>query len=120
MSETPEQYHRWYDEDPALSKALGQLRQASDKYQAQIALNIIKIIIEHQTEEESKSTLESLNKNIGNGESIEQQILRRRWYDINETLHSAMQLLQDTPDELQKSLIPTIAQMIETSLKEHY
>ncbi len=120
MTESQNQHHRWYDEDPALGKAIEQLRQAPDKHQAQIALNIIKIIVEHQTEASADGTVESLKQNVNNGESIEQQILRRRWYDINEVLHSAMQLLHDSPDELQKSLNPSIAQMIESSLAKHY
>ncbi len=120
MPENTGEYQRWYDKDPALSKALEQLRQASDKYQAQVALNIIKIVIEHRTEAEAQNPIETLNQAVCHHESIESEILRRRWYDLNETLHSAMQLLQDTPDDLQKSLIPTIAQMIESSLQEHY
>ena len=47
MSMTPknEQEHCWYDSDPALQKALTHLRSAHDRYQAQVALNIIKKLI---------------------------------------------------------------------------
>jgi hypothetical protein len=119
-SETEGSYQRWYDRDPALSRALDMLRQASDIYQAQVALNIIKIIVEHQTEEASKTEVEELAGRISAGESIERQILRRRWYDVNETLRSAMQLLRDCPEDLQKTIIPTITRMIEETLNQHY
>lgn len=119
MTHAAEGYQRWYDKDPALKRALEHLRNAPDKYQAQISLNIIKIIIEHKIESAGGHPVEDISRlvedaaisNIDHG-------LRRRWYDVNETLHSAMQLLRDCPDDLQKSVIPTIATMIENTLSE--
>lgn len=116
---------RWYDQDPALCRALNTLREASDKYQAQIALNIIKVILEHHIESQAQVEIESLNHEtlaekgfnaLGLPHSQEHQE-RRRWYDVNETLRSAMQLLRDTPDDLQQKIIPTIARMIEQTLE---
>lgn len=101
---------RWYDKDPALHKALMQLQQASDKYQAQVALNIIKIVVEHQS---SASDSEASSIDLREPKKT----LNRRWYDVNETLQSAMQLLQDCPEDLQKTMIPTIVTMIEQSLE---
>jgi len=114
-------YQRWYDHDPALSKALQQLRQASDKYQAQVALNIIKIVVEHQAEATTNGSNIPVDANdvssfLSADNDTETQLLRRRWYDVNETLRSAMQLLHDCPDDLQRTLIPTIVSMIEQSL----
>ena len=51
-------------------------------------------------------------------DDFDNTVLRRRWYDVNETLHSAMNLLQDCPPELQQQLIPSIARMIEQTLVE--
>lgn len=113
---------RWYDRDPALSRALEQLRNAGDKYQAQIALNIINIIVEHLIENQTDS---QINANGHENQHIvtetgspQENTQRRRWYDVNETLRSAMQLLHDCPDELQQSVIPSIARMIEKTLEE--
>jgi hypothetical protein len=112
---------RWYDKDPALSKALESLRKAPSSYQAQIALNIIGVIVEHHTqvdlELEQKpaplSLMEPAVERLGD-------IPRKRWYDVNSSLRSAMQLLQDTPPEYQARIIPNIANMIELTLERHW
>ena len=111
-------YQRWYDEDPVLSKAIEQLRQASSSYQAQIALNIIKIVVEHQLEEETHLSIDTLNESLAKGSIAKDAHIRRRWYDVHETLSSAMELLKDCPDDLQAQIIPTIASMIEKTLEE--
>lgn len=140
--------NRWYDQDPALKGVLKQLRHAPDRYQAQIALNIIKIIVEHQIEadaqgplafdkpkpsdsnwkhffrdvfasqskEEAVKSLQSWMQESGDERYGSHPDRRRRWYDVHETLSSAMQLLNDSPDELQKQLIPSIATMVEETL----
>jgi hypothetical protein len=88
--------------DPVLDRALGQLRLASDRYEAQISLNIIKIIAEHQMEAERPP----LSAHY------------RHWSNLHDTLQSALQLLADCPDDLQPRIIPTIAHMIERTLLE--
>lgn len=109
---------RWYDRDPVLRRAIEQLRHAPDKYQAQIALNIIKIIVEHQMEEETDIPAEELADRVsGYRRSWDDQRGHRRWYDMQETLSSAIQLLSDCPEDLQKRVIPTIAAMIEKTLE---
>jgi hypothetical protein len=115
---------RWYDKDPALSHALEQLRTASDKYQAQIALNIINIIVEHQIETDTNVQLNGSGGDnthlVASSVTSEQHQSRRRWYDVNATLRSAMQLLQDCPEDLQRQIIPTIVRMIEQTLEEPF
>lgn len=107
--------NRWYDCDPALRQAVETLRQAPDKYQAQIALNIILIIVEHQIEDETLSDVGDLVATLANSRNSETRIYRR-WYDVNETLRSAMQLLQDCPDDVQQQIIPSIVTMVEQCL----
>ena len=41
------QYRRWYDKDPVLSEAVKTLEETDDQTQIRVALNLIKIIIEH-------------------------------------------------------------------------
>lgn len=98
-------------------RALEQLRTAPDNYQAQVALNIIKIIVEHQMEGETDE-LDSndLNQAVEYRRSWDDHRDHRRWYDVHETLSSAIQLLADSPADLQKRLIPSIAHMIEATL----
>ncbi|MGE0199890.1 MAG: hypothetical protein AB7P76_02845 [Candidatus Melainabacteria bacterium] len=109
--------NRWYDRDPALSRAMDQLQLAEDKYQAQIALNIIKIIVEHQIEEGTAEPVEDISTLINQTPSMNGTAKHRRWYDLNATLHSAIVMLNDTPEDLQSRIIPAIASMIEDTLK---
>lgn len=113
---SPNSGNRWYDNDPALHRAMEQLRNAPDNYQAQVALNIIKIIVEHQMEEEPGEPIQPLDNTLPRQRSYDEHRQHRRWYDVHETLSSAIQLLMDSPEDLQKRMIPSIAQMIDTTL----
>jgi hypothetical protein len=111
-------YRRWYDQDPVLAKALEELRCAPSVYHAQVALNIMKVIVEHQAELELKEPSDLL-ETLATQQAVQGNALpRRRWYDANQTLQSAMQLLHDTPQDLQTKLIPNIAEMIEAVLHQ--
>lgn len=110
--------NRWYDRDPVLSRAMEQLRLAPDKHQAQIALNIIKIVVEHRIEEKTDEASEHLDKTLPYRSSLNDQGQHRRWYDVQETLSSAIQMLCDCPDDLQQRIIPSISYMIERTLLE--
>lgn len=109
--------NRWYDNDPVLQRALGQLHQATDKQQAQVALNIIKIVVEHQLEEQGNLAIEDLDSALPYRRSWDDHRQHRRWYDMHETLSSAIQLLGDCPEDLQVKIIPSIAQMIEKTIQ---
>jgi hypothetical protein len=108
---------RWYDRDPAFKNAMAQLHVASDQHQAQVALNIIKIIVEHKMENETDLKMEGLNDALLSPASLEELSQKRRWYDVHKTLSSAIQLLQDCPADLQQRLIPSIVQVIERTLE---
>lgn len=114
----PDQSQRWYDKDPVLSRAIEQLRNAPDKYQAQVALNIIKIIVEHQIETETDLPVEDLDSALNYRGARDGNGRHRRWYDVHETLSSAMQLLCDCPEDLQQRIIPSIATMIDNTIRE--
>jgi hypothetical protein len=111
---------RWYDRDPALAKALESLRVASSRFHAQVALNIISVIVEHRLEELQKKhsfTAEELHQHfLENAKAYVMPSYGKRWYDVNETLQSAIQLLKDTPDDIQKQIIPSIALVIEQAI----
>jgi len=116
--DTPDSGNRWYDKDPVLSRAMAQLRDAPDKQQAQIALNIIKIIVEHQIEQDTELNVEDIACADAKKTAWPSDGRNRRWYDMHETLSSAIQLLRDCPDDLQTRLIPSIAGMIEQTLHD--
>lgn len=122
MNSSPEEpelnlANRWYEQDPVLQRALVQLRQATDKQQAQVALNIIKIVVEHQIEDETDVPAEKMDNVLTRHRSWDDQKKHRHWYDLHEALRSAIQLLSDCPEDLQTGLIPSIAQMIEATLQ---
>lgn len=108
--------NRWYDRDPVLGRALLQLRQATNKQEAQVALNIIKIVVEHQIEAKTPILLHDLDSGLPYRSAWDGHQQHRCWYDVHETLSSAIQLLVDCPDDIQASLVPSIAQMVETAL----
>ena len=111
---------RWYDRDSALAKALESLRVAPNKFHAQVALNIISVIVEHRLEElQTKESLSSealLEYLMEKSKDYVMPTYGKRWYDVNETLQSAIQMLKDTPDEIQKQIIPSIALVIEQAI----
>jgi hypothetical protein len=114
--------HRWYDRDPALARALESLRLAPSRFHAQVSLNMIKILVEHDIEADNQGgpddvVVERLAEAIERAKTLEEHTQRRRWYDVNETLRSAMLLLEDMPESLQDELIPSIAQTIEDTLQ---
>lgn len=90
-----------------------------------MALNIIKVVVEHQIEAKGGSVaeegmaegfgLDGILKTAHPGQNPNH---RRRWYDVNETLASAMALLRDCPDDLQQQIIPTLSAMIENTLHQ--
>jgi hypothetical protein len=108
---------RWYDQDPALKQAIDSLRCAPDKYQAQVALNIILVIVEHQIENKTLTSVEELMETLDHSRSSNVKY-HRRWYDINETLRSAMKLLHECPEDVQQQIIPSISRMVEETLSE--
>jgi hypothetical protein len=88
---------------------------------AKIALNIINIIVEHRLEALSESPVDASTHSttlLEQAQNELQHIARRRWYDVNETLRSVMFLLQDTPEELQLALIPSVCTLIETTIEK--
>lgn len=93
------------------------MHQATDKQQAQVALNIIKIVVEHQLEDQSNGSIEDMDSALPYRRSWDDHRQHRRWYDMHETLSSAIQLLGDCPEDLQVKIIPSIAQMIEKTIQ---
>ena len=61
------QHRRWYDKDPVLSQAVRTLEETDDETQIKIALNLIKIIIEHNIEDEKFEAVEDIINAVGSG-----------------------------------------------------
>lgn len=109
------QHRRWYDKDPVLSEAVRTLEETDDQTQIRVALNLIKIIIEHNIEDEKFEAVDDIINAVGSGLDDNR---RGRWYDIDTTLRTAMNMLQNCPEDTQKVIAKEMAKMVVDKIKE--
>ena|SRR3989339_1646688 len=114
MTEQLDGQRRWYDRDPILSKAVKIIETSDDSLQIQIALNLIKIIVEHNIDDESYSSMDEIIESANEG----QEVGTSRWYDIDDTLRTAIQLLKGCSEEMQGKLAQDIATIVAESLNK--
>lgn len=105
---------RWYDKDPVLSEAVHTLEESDDQTQIRVALNLIKIIIEHNIEDEKFEAVDDIINAVGSGLDDNR---RGRWYDIDTTLRTAMNMLQNCPFDTQKEIAKEMAKMVVEKIK---
>ena len=108
-------YRRWYDKDPVLSEAVRTLEETDDQTQIRVALNLIKIIIEHNIEDEKFEAVDDIISAVGSGLDDNR---RGRWYDIDATLRTAMNMLQNCPPDTQKIIAKEMAKMVVDQIKK--
>lgn len=106
---------RWYDKDPVLSRSMGILEHSDDKTQIQVALNIIKIIIEHNIAYSEYSEVEDIINAVDEG-LVNQG--HSRWYDIDKTLRVAINMLENSEQEVQSEVAVQMAKMVVDKIKE--
>lgn len=109
------QNRRWYDRDPVLSQAMNTLEHSDDETQIRIALNLIKIIIEHNIENYKYESVEDVISAVQSGQSDSRN---GRWYDIDSTLKTAMTMLQNCPEATQNLIAKEMAKMVVDKIKE--
>ena len=109
------QHRRWYDKDPVLSQAVKTLEETDDETQIRIALNLIKIIIEHNIEDEKFEAVEDIINAVGSGLDDNR---KGRWYDIDSTLRTAMNMLQNCPAATQQIIAKEMANMVLEQIKK--
>ncbi len=113
--EYSQQHRRWYDKDPVLSEAVRTLEETDDQTQIRVALNLIKIIIEHNIEDERFEAVDDIINAVGSGLDDNR---RGRWYDIDTTLRTAMNMLQNCPEDTQKVIAKEMAKMVVDAIKK--
>ncbi|MBO5738347.1 hypothetical protein J6R97_03310 [bacterium] len=106
---------RWYDKDPVLSSAMKTLEESDDETQIKIALNLIKIITEHNI---SNSEYESVEDIVSATEDILDSTQKGRWYDIDGTLRTAISLLQNCPDSTRSIIAKEMAKNVIEIIKK--
>ena len=112
--EYSKQYRRWYDKDPILSKSMRILEQSSDEEQIKIALNLIKIITEHQIAE---NDFEDVDDIIASAEDGLEARGNARWYDLDDTVKTAITMLENCPDTTQKIVAKEMAKIVIDKIK---
>ena len=113
--EYSQQHRRWYDKDPVLSEAVRTLEETDDQTQIKVAINLIKIIIEHNIEDEKFEAVDDIINAVGSGLDDNK---RGRWYDIDTTLRTAMNMLQNCPEDTQKVIAKEMAKMVVDKIKK--
>ena len=113
--EYSQQHRRWYDKDPVLSEAVRTLEETDDQTQIKVALNLIKIIIEPNIEDEKFEAVDDIINAVGSGLDDNK---RGRWYDIDTTLRTAMNMLQNCPEDTQKVIAKEMAKMVVDKIKK--
>lgn len=106
---------RWYDKDPVLSSAMKTLEESDDETQIKIALNLIKIITEHNI---SSNEYESVEDIVSATEDILDSTQKGRWYDLDATLRTAISLLQNCPEDTRSLVAKEMAKNIVEIIKK--
>ena len=106
---------RWYDRDPILSSAMKTLEESDDETQIKIALNLIKIITEHNI---SNNEYESVEDIVSATEDILESTQKGRWYDLDATLRTAISLLQNCPEDTRSLVAKEMAKNIVEIIKK--
>ncbi|HSA07186.1 MAG TPA: hypothetical protein P5556_08390 [Candidatus Gastranaerophilales bacterium] len=112
-----EQSRRWYDKDPILSKAMKILESTNDQFQVKIAINLIKIIIEHNIETDAFRSIDDLLSAVEEGRCEKGN---ERWYDLDKTLRTAIQMLENCSEEMQSKIAKDVASLIKEKIRDTY
>jgi hypothetical protein len=115
QEENTQRFRRWYDKDPVLSSAMKTLEDSNDESQIRIALNLIKIIIEHNIENSEYEAVEDIISAVEAGVEEERST---RWYDIDTTIKTAISMLQNCPEVTQKVIAKEMAKLVVEKIKE--
>lgn len=109
MNENNNTSRRWYDKDPILSKSMHILQTSNDEDQIRMSINLIKIIIEHNIESKSFTSIEDILEAVSEG-VIEKG--NARWYDIDNTLRTAIQMLENCSEDTRSRIARKMADMV--------
>ena len=102
-------FSRWYDKDPVLSMSMRTLANSSDESQISVALNLIKVIIEHNIQDNQYENVEDIMTAVEDGRI---QRGHSRWYDIDSTVRTAIQMLEKCSPETKKKVALDMAQIV--------
>lgn len=102
-------FSRWYDKDPVLSMSMRTLSSSDDASQISVALNLIKVIIEHNIDNNEYTNIEDI---VG---AVEDGLIQKgtnRWYDLDATVRTAIQMLEKCSPETKQKVALDMAQLV--------
>lgn len=109
------QQRRWYDKDPILSRSMKTLEASDDETQIKVALNLIKIIVEHNIAFSEYTDVDEIIEAVEEGMDSS---ANSRWYDIDRTVRAAINMLENSPVETQKIIAKEMAKIVIDKIKE--
>ena len=109
------QNKRWYDKDPILQRSMRTLEHSDDEVQIKIALNLIKIILEHNISNDEYTDVTDILSAVEDGKQATQG---HRWYDIDSTVRTAINMLENCPFSTQKAIAKEMAKLVVDKIKE--
>ncbi|HBG49494.1 MAG TPA: hypothetical protein DDW90_08350 [Cyanobacteria bacterium UBA9971] len=92
------QHKRWYDKNEALKQIMEILESSDPETQNDIANDIIQLIVNKQYDIDN--FIQVINHEI--------PFNRNRWYDQDETMHSAVEMLKNIDETEKKELFKEI------------
>ena len=92
-------YTRWYDKDNQIKIIMDTLEKIDDEIKISVAVDLIQIVMGSKITE-ADEFIDELNS--------EYVPVRRRWYDRNETLHSAVEMLKHVEGDEKRELLKEI------------
>ena len=105
---------RWYDRDPVLSKSMKILENSDDETQIKIALNLIKVIIEHNIADNNFVGVDDILTAVEDGRRDRGG---HRWYDIDSTLRVAITMLENCPLQIQREVAKEMANIVISKIR---
>ena len=87
----------------------------SQHRQLAVALNLIKVIIEHNIQDNRYENVEDIISAVEDGRI---QRGHSRWYDIDRTVRAAINMLQNSPEQTQKIIAKEMAKLVIDKIKE--
>lgn len=109
------EFRRWYDHDPILSRSMRILEKSDDQDQIKMSINLIKIILEHNIESKSFASIEDIMDAVNDG-IIEKG--NARWYDMDNTVRTAIHMLENCSIEDRADISKKMAAMIVDKFNE--
>lgn len=90
--------------------AMKTMEQSSDEEQIRLAMHMAKMISEHNID--AAEALQSEEDGDNGGGETEMKTNHARWYDLDKTLKTSVEMLRCCPADLQRTIAREMAQVL--------